>query len=46
VNAAGLALRETTRLDDGSVLFVLPGLVKTSRRIEVTGKPEPPKSGE
>jgi hypothetical protein len=41
VNAAGMALRGTTRLDDGSVLFVLPGVVNTPKRIEVTGKPKP-----
>jgi len=42
VNAAGMALREITRLSDGSVLFVLPGLVTTPKRIEVTGEPKPP----
>jgi hypothetical protein len=44
VNAAGMALREITRLNDGSVLFVLPGRVTAPRRIEVTGKPKPPRS--
>ena len=42
VNAAGMALRQITRLPDGSVLFVLPGRVTTPKRIEVTGKPRTP----
>jgi len=42
VNAAGMALREITRLADGSVLFVLPGAVTTPKRIEITGKPKTP----
>ncbi len=42
VNAAGMALRNITRLGDGSVLFVLPGQISTPKRIEVTGKPKPP----
>ena len=42
VNAAGMALRQITRLADGSVLFVLPGRVTTPKRIEVTGKSKPP----
>ncbi len=37
VNSEGLALRETTRLEDGSVLFVLPGLVDKPRWVEVAG---------
>jgi hypothetical protein len=40
VNAAGLAIRDITRLPDGSVLFSLPGEAKSPRRIEVTGKPK------
>ena len=42
VNAAGMALRQITRLADGSVLFVLPGRVTTPKRIEVTGKGKSP----
>ena len=40
VNAAGLALRNLTRLDDGTLLFVLPGKITAPKRIEVTGKPK------
>ena len=46
VNAAGLPLRRITTLNDGSVLFVLPGKVTSPRRIEVTGKIKPPESYE
>jgi len=42
VNAAGAAIRNVIRLDDGSVLFVLPGKTASPRRIEVVGKPRPP----
>ncbi|MDP6543118.1 MAG: hypothetical protein QGH60_03950 [Phycisphaerae bacterium] len=45
VNAAGMVLRQITRPGDGSVLFVLPGRVTTPKRIEVTGKPKPPRGG-
>ncbi len=37
VNSEGLALRNLVRLPDGSVLFLLPGLVDRPRRVEVTG---------
>ncbi len=40
VNAAGLAIGDITRLKDGSVLFALPGEVKSPKRVEVTGKPK------
>ncbi|MCP4375091.1 MAG: hypothetical protein GY794_02755 [bacterium] len=42
VNAAGKPLREIIRLNDGSVLFALPGLVTKPTRIEITGKPKTP----
>lgn len=37
-NSAGQALRQLIRLDDGSVLFRLPGMIKGRRWVEVTGK--------
>lgn len=38
VNSEGLPIREVVRLDDGAVLFAVPGLVKRPTAVEVTGK--------
>jgi hypothetical protein len=42
VGSEGLALRDVVRRDDGSVLFVLPGLLRRPTAVEVAGKPAPP----
>lgn len=42
VTSEGLAIRRVARRTDGSVLFVLPGHVRRSTAVEVTGKPAGP----
>jgi len=37
VNSEGLAIRDFVRLDDGSVLFVVPGFLKRPTAVEVVG---------
>lgn len=37
VNSEGLAIRDIARLEDGSVLFVLPGMMNRPKWVEVTG---------
>ena len=37
VNSEGLAIRDVVRLDDGSVLFVVPGFLKRPTAVEVVG---------
>ena len=44
-NCEGLALRELVRLPDGSVLFMLPGVCRRPRSVELTG-PVPLLEGE
>ena len=41
VNSEGLAIRHVAQLDDGSALFVLPGLVKKPTAVEVMGEVAP-----
>jgi hypothetical protein len=43
VNREGQAIREATTLPDGSVLFVLYGLIDRPTSVEVVGKPAPPR---
>ena len=38
VNIQGLAIRDIERLDDGSVIFVIPGWIRRATEIEVTGE--------
>ncbi|HOF19337.1 MAG TPA: hypothetical protein PK082_10545 [Phycisphaerae bacterium] len=38
VSSEGLAIRPTVRLEDGSVLFVLPGWINRRTTVEVTGQ--------
>ena len=38
-SSAGMAIRELVNLDDGSVLFVLPGLVRRPIAVEVASQP-------
>jgi hypothetical protein len=41
VSSEGLAVRDVARLDDGSALFVLRGLIKRPTAVEVVGGPAP-----
>jgi len=41
VGSEGLAIREVSPLADGSVLFVLPGLLHRPTSVEVTGEVSP-----
>jgi hypothetical protein len=45
VGSEGLALRDVVRREDGTVLFVLPGLLRRPTAVEVAGKPAPPAAG-
>jgi hypothetical protein len=38
VNSEGLAIRRVASMDDGSALFVLPGLISKATAVEVTGE--------
>ena len=47
VSSEGLALSDVARLDDGCVLFVLPGMVKRPVAVEVMGTvPYPLETGQ